>query len=83
MVCFLQDMLTEYILVLTLLVTVTTADFTCLCNYNVELKVYPDTNNGSTDIGSLFEFDCKATYQTKPVQGWQAIQYEHKVLQVI
>ena len=79
----LQDMLTAYILVLTLLVTVTTADFTCLCNYNFELNVYPDTKNGSTEIGKLFEFDCKPTYQTTQVQGWQAIQYEHKVLQVI
>ena len=76
-------MVTSQTLVLMMLVSFSTADFTCLCNYNVELNVYSDTNNGSTKIGMLYEFDCKETYQTKQVKDWQAIQYEHKVLQVI
>lgn len=59
---------------------ITTADYECLCNYHVENPVYPTTDNQAAHLGSLYEFDCKPTYQlTAAIPHWQAIQFEHQV----
>ena len=69
-------------LVLTLIITFTTADYDCLCNYNVELSAYSDTTKRAMVIAYLYEFDCKPTYKAKQDKGWQAIQINNQVLHV-
>ena len=75
----LQNMFVKNVLLVTLLFPLTTADFRCLCNYNVELEVYSRMDISSRPIGYMYEFDCKANYGVQHVDGWQAIQFEHKV----
>ena len=56
------------------------ADFECLCNYHVEIAIYPEANMKLKPMGHLYEFDCKATYPySSASQPWQAIQYEKQV----
>lgn len=47
---------------MTYFLTVTKADYLCICNYNVEEAVLKEPDPGSTAIGYLYEFDCKALY---------------------
>ena len=56
------------------------ADFNCFCNYNVEWTIYSAPDDTSSQLGYLYEFDCKPTYAHGVVKSlWQAIQFEKKV----
>ena len=60
--------------------TLTTADYECLCNYDITNAVRSQPRSEARNIGSLYEFDCKPTYQlTSSTQNWQAVQYENQV----
>ncbi|KAH3801004.1 hypothetical protein DPMN_154648, partial [Dreissena polymorpha] len=63
--------------VLLLLVTNVHADFSCICNYNIECAVYASTSAGSP-FGQLYEFDCKPEGPPSNDPTWVIIQYEHK-----
>ncbi|XP_053383491.1 macrophage mannose receptor 1-like isoform X1 [Mercenaria mercenaria] len=56
------------------------ADYQCLCNYNVELPVYSNDDSASQLLGYLYEFDCKPIF-AKAVKdsGFYQIQFEKKV----
>ena len=64
-----------------MLVTLVTADYECLCNYETQYAVQSEPNATAKDIGTLYEFDCKPTYKLAPntPKSWQAVQYENKV----
>ncbi|KAH3800989.1 hypothetical protein DPMN_154633 [Dreissena polymorpha] len=51
------------------------ADFSCICNYNVESTVYASTAKNSA-IGYMYEFDCKAEGPPSNDPDWVTIQYE-------
>ena len=62
------------------LVTFTAADYECLCNYQVEKPIYSTADTKGPHVGSLYEFDCKPTYQTAPTPpNWKAVQFEKQV----
>ena len=69
----------------TSLITMALADYECLCNYNEETGVHSASQvMNLPDLGMLYEFDCKPTYQ--PVTGlhnWQAIQFEKQVVYIM
>ena len=74
-------------MLLLLLVTVTalhctTADYSCLCSYHIERKVYATPNVSSTPAGYLYEFDCKPILENAIPnldQKWVSIAFEHEV----
>ena len=69
-----------FCIVLSMVLTLATADYECLCNYEIQNTVRSEPRPGANDIGKLYEFDCKPTYQlVLSTTKWQAIQYENKV----
>ena len=66
--------------ILLLLCVSTSADYKCLCNYNVEEAVYSSTNTSLVAIGYMYEFDCKPLdLTTAPPDGFFVIQYQKQV----
>ena len=66
--------------ILSMTLTLATADYECLCNYEIQNTVRSEPRSGANDIGKMYEFDCKPTYQlVSSTSKWQAIQYENKV----
>ncbi|XP_052286374.1 aggrecan core protein-like [Dreissena polymorpha] len=63
--------------VLLLLASTVEADFSCICNYNIESAVYASTTKDSS-IGYLYEFDCKPEGPPSDDPKWVTIQFEHK-----
>ncbi|XP_045161425.2 serine-rich adhesin for platelets-like [Mercenaria mercenaria] len=53
-------------------------DYTCLCNYNVEIPVYSGADRSTQVLGYLYEFDCKNLLSdSNPT--WSPIEFEHKM----
>lgn len=56
------------------------ADFQCLCNYNVELNVFEKASANSQVIGYLYEFDCKPVYdKIEKDSKFQTVQFENQI----
>lgn len=53
-------------------------DYTCLCNYNVEIPVYTSPDTASAVVGYMYEFDCKNLVSESDPE-WPAIEFEHQV----
>lgn len=63
-----------------LLCRMVTADYPCVCNYNVEQTVHSNPSLDSQAIGYMYEFDCKALYNgLSKTNMFKPIQFEHKV----
>jgi len=62
------------------LLVATKADYSCVCNNNVELTVFSAMSEQASQLGSMYEFDCKATMPGGDSnQTWSAVAFEHKL----
>ncbi|KAH3824009.1 aggrecan core protein-like [Dreissena polymorpha] len=61
--------------VVLLMASTVQADFSCICNYNVESTVYASTAKNSV-IGYMYEFDCKPEGPPSNDANWVNIQFE-------
>ncbi|KAL4221709.1 hypothetical protein ACF0H5_019964 [Mactra antiquata] len=60
--------------------TVSKADYDCLCSTAVERKVYSAPSDTSSEVGYMYEFDCKQTLTLNaPVAGWVEVAFLHQV----
>ncbi|XP_060581151.1 uncharacterized protein LOC132737817 [Ruditapes philippinarum] len=59
-------------------VTCCYGDYTCLCNYNVELPIYTSPDLGAQVIGYMYEFDCKNLLSESNPE-WPSIEFEHQL----
>jgi hypothetical protein len=56
------------------------ADYSCLCNYQVELPIFSVMDTTSTPVGYMYEFDCKPVAKVNyATDGFNVIMNEHKV----
>lgn len=56
------------------------ADYSCFCNYEIELAVLKDPDAESATIGYMYEFDCKPQFDDEIHNGnYMAIMFEHQV----
>ena len=67
------------LVVVTAIWTVTFADYSCVCNYSVERKVFQSPDTSSAVIGYMYEFDCKKTVDESTVSKFAAVEFQHKV----
>lgn len=66
--------------VIVLCLHTTIADYSCLCNYEIELAVLKNPVAESTTIGYMYEFDCKPQFDSEIHNGnYMAIVFEHQV----
>ncbi|XP_060608010.1 uncharacterized protein LOC132760123 [Ruditapes philippinarum] len=56
------------------------ADYSCLCNYQVELPIFSVMDTTSTPVGYMYEFDCKPVAKVNyATDGFNVIMNEHKI----
>jgi len=59
--------------------SVSYADYDCVCTYNIETTVTQSPDVTSTAIGYLYEFDCKPLANVISTDGFITILFEHQV----
>ena len=68
------------VLLLVLQITITRGDYSCLCSYEVETKIFDAASDKGHVIGFMYEFDCKPALNiTSGDKKYQAIGNEHQV----
>ncbi|KAL4221492.1 mannose binding [Mactra antiquata] len=67
------------ILVVILSIDIVICEYTCLCNYNVELIIYQQSSVDSQQVGYMYEFDCKPLVKDIKVPGWFVIAYQNQM----
>ncbi|XP_052820487.1 aggrecan core protein-like [Mya arenaria] len=73
-----MDKLSHYSILILLFFQYARGDYSCICNYSVEKKVYSHASASSKEIGSMYEFDCKAEAMQSQDPQWLAIEFEHQ-----
>ncbi|XP_060578108.1 uncharacterized protein LOC132735196 [Ruditapes philippinarum] len=55
-------------------------DYSCICNYNVELAVFGSATETGNTIGYLYEFDCKPHVLVDKLNNkWLAVAFENQL----
>lgn len=68
------------LLLLCTTLSITKADYKCICNYNIEKEVFSSTDTTQTPVGFMYEFDCKpAELVTSHPDTFFTIQFEKQV----
>ena len=68
------------VLLLVIQTSLTMGDYSCLCSYEVETKIFDAASDKSHVIGFMYEFDCKPALNiTSRDKKYQPIGNEHQV----
>ncbi|XP_045161281.2 uncharacterized protein LOC123526268 isoform X3 [Mercenaria mercenaria] len=66
--------------VICFLTRIINADYSCLCNYQVETPVFGVQDASTSPVGYMYEFDCKPLATPNGLTtGWSAIMNENKI----
>ncbi|KAL4221708.1 hypothetical protein ACF0H5_019963 [Mactra antiquata] len=69
----------HWLLLLTVFVHSVWSEYNCVCFYDVERKVFSSPSVTSTELGFMYEFDCKQALSTNAPTGWAEIAFQHQV----
>ena len=68
------------VLLIVMQMTFTKGDYSCLCSYEVETKIFDAASDKGHVIGFMYEFDCKPTLNvTSRDKKYQPVGNEHQV----
>ncbi|KAL4220965.1 hypothetical protein ACF0H5_019231 [Mactra antiquata] len=80
MMVIMMNKIEMIVILLSLLVHVTVADYDCICTYSVETVIYPTKSTTDTPMGYMYEFDCKPYIADKSgPDSWAALAYQHQL----